>query len=297
VHDQLSEILGEEVVGEVTRVGDRFFDVGLGRICLEPLVAERARGLVAKLRETFRDDIRVDDQLHLDEPQRLRRGILEVRVLDPKAQVPYRLQISSTTVLALYQRRFWLAPETTGDLMASFCRGLALICEADVEKPLRALSGYDAMRERFVAALDSAVRGTASPVDVAGEIEALSAPMRAAWRLIPWPLKAALRPATKEDDDRVIPHDEVMRRTVMFATDLEEGKVVYQYAHEHHPVENYNDVLSWMTEIHASISETYPAPRHAGAVARASSVGQFIEAFPRFQRVVGEPGGADVSPP
>jgi hypothetical protein len=78
-----------------------------------------------------------------------------------------------------------------------------------------------------------------------------------------------------------------LQRTVLFAADLVEGKVLYEYVHQHNPLEEYEQVLTWMTEVHRAVLETYPPPRYAAVMARASSIQKLTEYYPGFRKLVG----------
>lgn len=288
MHDHLSEVLGEEVVGEVACVGDSFFDVGLGRVCLERLDAKRARELAALVQQAF-PDAEVEDRLHLDDPQQQVRGLLELRLRDPETESPYLLQITSRPLLTFYERRFWIADGVAGDTLAVFGRGLAAVVGAVGNAPLRLFSHYEELRAAYLGRLDNVLRAAVAglPIDVLGELGALVSPLQRAWALLPWPLKSGLSPVSVTNRERLARHDRVMRRTVIFALRPADGKLLYQYQHEHNPTERYEQVLGWMTEIHRSLSESFTPPEHAMAVARASSVGQFIDTYPAFARLVG----------
>jgi len=124
-------------------------------------------------------------------------------------------------------------------------------------------------------------------VDPRPRVEAMVEAVRRAWRLIPWPLRQGIQPTSQIPHDRIADHDRVLRRTLLLAVDLCEGEVAYQYVHKHNPLEEYDQVLGWMTEVYVAMRESYPPPHFAAALARASSVERFVTAFPGFRRVVG----------
>ncbi len=290
MHDRLSELLEEEVIGEVTQVGASFFDVGLGRVVLPDLRRERIDALLARLRQSFGAGLQISDQLNLGRKDQLVRGLVEVSVRSPDTSAPYLLQLTSAPLLAFYERRFLLEPELLGDLTGAFCRGLARIVEG-AEAPLRLLSGFDELFRRYLELLDEAVEAArdGSGYDAAAGVAELVPSLRRAWRLIPWPLRQGLRPLSRLEQERIAPHDRVLRRTLLLAVDLWQGTVVYSYVHQHNPLEEYDGVLGWMTEIREAMVATYAPPRHAAAMARASSVDRFCEAFPAHHALVGPP--------
>jgi hypothetical protein len=288
MHDRLTELLGEEVVGEVTRVGDVLFDVGLGRICLPVLQRERAEELLARLRESLLGrELRVLDQLHLTERSEPVRGLLEVTIKG-EGGAPYLLQITSRQVLSFYERRFLLEPELGADLRGLLVDGLLRIM-AGGETPLRLLSGFDRLRGRYLECLDAVVRAAqrGQALEASTFIEELLPVLRTTWRLLPWPLRETVQPVSRVGRERLAPHDRQLRRTLLVATNVRDGKTVYQYVHQHHPLEEYDQVVAWMTEVLQAMVESYPAPAHASAMARASSVELFLGCFPGMQRLVG----------
>jgi hypothetical protein len=286
MHDRLSEILDEEVVGEVTSVGNAFFDVAMGRVCLEMLDPDHVEKLLRRLRKAFPDRVRVADLLHIDDPSQVVRGMVLVTIRQFAG--PYLLQITGRPLVGYYERRFMLEPGVMGDLWGTLCNGLGVLV-AGGEAPLGVLSGYDELLEEHRRHLDVVVRAAVDgyDADVEPRVESLVEPMRRAWRLIPWPLRQGILPVSRIPQDRIAPHDPVLRRTILLAVDLLEGQLTYQYVHQHNPLEEYEQVLTWMTEVYAAMRETYPAPRHAAAMARASSVERFIESFPGFRKIVG----------
>ena len=288
MHDRLTELLGEEVVGEVTRVGDVLFDVGLGRVCLPALERERVDELVARLRESeLGPAMRVLDQLHLDDRGEPIRGLLEVTIRGAEG-APYLLQITSRAVVTFYERRFLLEPELTADLRGLLVDGLMRLM-AGGETPLRLLSGFDRLRARYLEHLDAVVRAAQAgqELDPTPFVEELLPALRSTWRLVPWPLRETVQPISRVGRDRLAPHDRQLRRTILVASNLRDGKIVYQYVHEHRPLEEYDQVLGWMTEILQAMVESYPAPVHASTMARASSVERFLRCFPGYQQLVG----------
>lgn len=289
MHDRLSALLDLEVVGEVTEVGARFFDACLGRVCLPRIDRERVGGLVERVRREFGNEVQVRDQLFPSDSSQIVRGLVELSLRDPELDSTYRLQITTKPLVAFYERRFMLDPGVAGDLMGTLCRGLDVLVGGNREVPLRILSGYDELTRRYLERLDRVVQASllGEAIDVVPLVEELVEPTRAAWRLVPWPLRAKLSPVSRVPAERIARHDRVHRRTVLVAADLEQGKLVYSYAHQHHALEEYDQVLSWMVEIRKAMLETYPAPRYAATMARASSVETFVDHFPGFRGLVG----------
>ena len=136
-----------------------------------------------------------------------------------------------------------------------------------------------------VEALRAAVDGY--DVDVRPRVEGVVEAVRRAWRLVPWPLRQGIQTVSRIPSDRIAEHDPVLQRILLLAVDLLEGELTYQYVHQHNPLEEYDQVLSWMTEIYVAMRESYPEPRYAAALARASSVEQFVTSFPGFRKIVG----------
>jgi hypothetical protein len=298
MHDRVTEILGAEVVGEVRRVGHSFFDAGLGRVAVEPLSRERVDELVARLQRELGARLAVSDWLHMDDPAQLVRGLLVAKILPDGGDggaAPYTLQLSSPALFALYERRFLLAPGQLADLGGLLCYGLARVVRDGAEGPLRLLSGLDSLLRRYLEILDATLRDAAvgkSGPDVGAAVAELALPLRAAWRLTPWPLRESIATLMRAPD-RIVPHDRVLKRTILFASNVIDGKLVYQYVHQHNPLEEYDQVLAWMTEIHQAIAESYPPPTYAAAIARASSVETFLQCFPGYRAIVGPPPAGD----
>ena len=160
MHERLSELLGHEVVGEVTRVGDTraHLDVGLGRVCLDRLDGAEVEELLGRLRKSpLGAGAKVRDRLRLEQPKHLVRGLVEVQVADETLGSTYVLQLTTAPLLALYERRFVLEPGVHGDLAGVICRGLATVFEGGREAPLRQISGYDDLQRRYLEQLDAAV--------------------------------------------------------------------------------------------------------------------------------------------
>lgn len=299
MHDKLSEILGVEVVGEVVQVGNAFFDVGLGRVCLEQLEREAVEPLLALLRAHYRNDIEVTDSLHLTDSAAPMRGFVEVGIRDPDMGDLYLLQITSHTIVAFYERRFVLTPGLLGDVMGTFYRGFSNLFAQGEEGPLRILSAYPEVLESYLAHLDAAVRAAidGQSVDAAASVADMSRLLRRVWKLTPWTLKSRIEPLSRTPRDRIVRHDPVMRRTVIFARSALDGAPVYEYSHQHNPLEEYDQVLGWMTDIHQAVVETYPSPRYSAAMARASSVDTFIRCFPGHDTLVGRVREEELEPP
>jgi hypothetical protein len=272
MHDQVSEILGHDVVGEVTRVESSFFDVGLGRLCLDTLDPDQIENLVDRLRRAFPHQVTIRRSLG-----------------------PYLLQISARPLFAYYERRFMLKPAVLGDLWGTLCFGLVVLVRQG-EAPLRTLSGFDALLTQHRQHLDTVVRAARDgiDVDVGPLVASMVEPMRRAWHLVPSPQRRLIRPLSRFPDGRILPCDPAPRRTVLLSVDLWDGTVHHQHVYQHTPYEKHDEALGWMSEVYAAMREAYPPPRHAAAMARASSVERFVEAFPGFQRIVGtvlEAGG------
>lgn len=297
MHDRLAQLLDREVVGEVTRIGDTFFDVGLGRINLTPLRPDAVEQIVARLREAFGARVGVDDRLHLEAPAQPVRGQVDITLRDEQGN-PYRLQVGSEPLWALRERRFALDEDTVADLTGTFVQGLLPLVAGGQETGLRILSGHDELLKRYLEqqdrALHAALAGRAD--DTAAWLEQIVDSLRRCWRLIPWPLRSKLDPVASPRRERVTRHDRVLRRTVLFARDVHSGDIVYEYVHQHNELEEYDQVLEWMTEIHAAVFESYPAPRHVAAMARASTIHTFLRHFPGFQPLVGLPDEQEGSP-
>lgn len=285
MHDRLSDIAGEEVVGEVRRVGGSFFDVGFGRICLPVLVRDRVDEILSGLRASFGQALQVNDRLNLDERGQLIRGRVDVTVRTEEG--PYLLQITGRNVAAFYELRFKLDETTAGDLAGVLCGGLARVASA-TENPLRQLSGYPLLLRRFLERLDVAVRADVAggSCDARGLVADLREPLRRAWCLVPWPLKASVQVVSHVASDRIVVHDRQLRRTLLLATSLADGKLVYHYVHRHNPLEKYAQVLGWMSDVYTAMLEAYRPPTHAAAMARASSADIFLQHFPGFQKMV-----------
>jgi len=288
MHVRLSEILEVEVVGEVTRVGSVFFDVALGKVALPDLDRERISGMIERLRQSFRQGLQVADRLHLQNSEQLVRGLVEVSIRTEESNSPYLLQLTTPALLALYHRRFLVEKDVLADLSGFFCRGLARLV-AEGEGPLRILSGFQELRGQLVELLQEAVKqGIAGQAfDPAPGVAKLVPGLRRAWRLIPWSLRQGIAPCSRLEQDRIAPHDRVLERTLLVAAEQSTGKVLYQYLHQHNPLEDYDQVVGWMTEIHQAMQNTYPAPAYASAAARASTLEKFMVCYPETRGIVG----------
>ena len=288
MHDQLTEILGQEVVGQICRApdGEGLADVGLGRICLPTLDRDHVDPLLARLGEVFGPTLQVTDHLHLDQPAQPVRGLLEVAF--PLEQDGYLLQISSRSVLSFYQRRFLLEPEVVGDLCGVFCQGLGRLVAGERQAPLRLLSGYDALLERYLECLDAAVQAAAAgdDVDAVDWVEELCDPVRECWRMIPWPLRETLEPIWRPASTWTAPHEEVLRRTILVATNVQDGSFIHRHVHMHHPLEDYGSTLGWLLDLAGALEQANPPPLNEVAVARASTVERFLDCFPGFLRMI-----------
>ncbi len=288
MHDRLSEILDEEVVGEVESA---VFDVALGRVCLELLSPYRIEKLISRLRGAFPPErLRVVDLLHAEDPTQLVRGMVLVVIQQPLGT--YLLQLTARPLVSYYERRFFLEPGVLGDLMGTLCTGLAPLLAAGEQRPLRLLSRFDALLEQHRQHLDEVLRAALNGydfVDAAPRVESLVEPLRQVWRLTPWPLREQIAPLSRLPADRLAPHDPVPRRTVLVAEDLLEGRRLHQTLHAHSPREEYDQVLAWMVALRGSLRERFCAPHHAVALARAPSVERFVECFPGFRQIVGTP--------
>ena len=289
MHERLSELLGQEVVGEITRVGDTraHLDVGLGRICLPQLQASRVDALVARLRQVLGAAVTVRDRLRLEQPSQLVRGLVEVTITDAALGSSYLLQITSAPLCAFYERRFTLEADVHGDLMGVIGRGLSTLFQDGREAPLRQMSSYDDLQKHYLEQLDAVVQAsvtghTPDPRCLIGQTEAA----RQCWQLLPWPLRAQLQPASDPAGQRLATLDPTSSRTILVAANVADGGMVHEYTHQHHDLEDQEDVLAWMSEVHQALTEHYAPPRFQCALARASSVARFVECFPRFQQLL-----------
>ena len=292
MHDQMTEVLGEEVVGPITRRGDQLLDVGLGRVCLPRLEPQRVAELVAAVQEAFGGDVAVDDQLHLSDPQRLLRGLVQITVRQPGGG-EYLLQLTSEAICSFYERRFALGPDQLGDLMGSFCQGVARVGATDA--PLRLLCGLQRLQQLYRQQLDAAVQAAVAgelPPEQGQWVAPLVQPMRRAWGVIPWPLRQQLTPVSQPAGARTAAHDEVLKRTVLLGTSVQQGEVLHQHTHLHHPLERYPETLGWMLDLRDALQQTYEQPAHEVLVARASSAQRLLATFPGLQQQVNstEPG-------
>jgi len=294
MHDQLSELLQREVVGRVTEVGGVFFDVALGRLCLERLDRRQIEQIVATLVARYGEQTDVFDQLFVEEPERPLRGRVDVTVRDPETGAPYVLQISSKTMLAFHERRFALGPELLGDLTGTIALGIEHWLAKGFEGPFRQLSGYDELRRRYLEQQERALQASiaGSPLDVVQVVAELADPVRRAWALVPWSARSQLAPTFTIAEDRIARADRSHRRTILFAADVIEGEVVYRYVHQHVAGERYEQVQGWLSDIYNTMLDAYQPPAHEVTLARASSIETFADHFPGFRRVVGPPGSS-----
>lgn len=299
MHERLSEILEQEVVGQLVRQGGAVLDVGLGRLCLDRLDPERIEALVERLRTALGPQIQVQDNLHLDAPGQPVRGLVSVSIPDEVGGV-YLLQITAAPVLAFYERRFLLEPELYGNVMGVLGQGLPGLFVAGRERPVRLLSGYAELWEAYLDQLDEALVA-AQEGRSADEVELwvgdLLEPLRACWRMIPWPLRSGVEPLFRAGSGQTAQHRGGLGRTVLLAVRAGDGKVVTEYVHQHHELEEYGEAMGWIFEVHQALAETYPPPAHATAVARASSVRRLQRCFPGLQSLILAPDEEPPPPP
>lgn len=291
MHHKLSEILEEEVIGEVAPKDGALCDVGLGRICLEPLSRVRIDDLLTKLRQAMGKNVEVRDQLYPADPNPLYRGVVEAHLEDPALGAPYILQITGKPIAAYYERRFMLESDVQGDLMGLFIKGLVAAVTQGAEEPLRILSGYEQLvalhRKHLDEAVQAALNGTS--YDASRGVNELIEPLRRVWKLIPWPLREKLHPLARDTIKSRCAHEPTMHNTLLFATRTLDGKIVYSHVHQPNPIEQYIQVAGWLGEIFSSMGETYTPPTYVSTLARASSVHKFLEYFPGYQKIVGLP--------
>jgi hypothetical protein len=292
MHDRLSEILDQQVAGEIRLVGETLMDVGLGRICLERLERPGVDALLARLRDAFGAELEIRDRLHLQDPEPLIRGLLEVTLPDPGGGSGYLLQITAAPVCALYERRFSLEPGVSGDLMGTLCEGLIPLLGAAGQRALRQLCDFDGLQGAFREHLDRAIQAAidGQPGEPERWVGELAARARDCWQMTPWPLRAGLRPASTPGEGRSAAHDGGGGNTVLLAANVVDGVVVSEYTHVHQELEEYGQVLGWICEVHQALAETYPPPEHQTALARAASVQQLMTCYPRLQGMVAPRG-------
>lgn len=294
MHDLLTELLDQEVVGCIARHPDdpeRLVDVSPGRICLPQLDAAQVEQLVARLGQQFAGEMELGDRMHLDRPEQLVRGVMEVTFhLEGGG---YLLQISTHTLFAFYERRFWLEPDQLGDLCGTLCHGLGRLVSGGGQAPLRLLSGYDELEQSYLECLDAALQASVEgqELEPEGLVAELVEPVGQAWRMIPWPLRETLTPLLWPHPAAALraPHQEVLRRSVLLATNVERGELTHEHVQAHHPLEDYGATLGWMLDLAEALARADPPPKNEVAVARASSAERFLQCFPGFSGVV-DPG-------
>lgn len=288
MHQRLSDILGEEVMGQITRVGDTrsFHDVGIGRVCLEQLSRSRIEELVARLQEAL-GPVEHRDRLHLDDASAPVRGLVELTVPDEVLGSRYLLQISSELVYRFYERRFLLEPGVPGDVMGVLCDGLQPLFAQGREAPLRQITGYEELERDYREQLDQVIQAAAAGRNSElSDFPRLAAGARACWRMLPWALRCQLQPASDAAGQRLASLDQTSNRTILFTTNVIEGEMVHEYTHQHQELEQREEVLGWLSEVHQVLIENYLPPMFEIALAHASSVARFVACFPRFQQML-----------
>ncbi|MBK8480743.1 MAG: hypothetical protein IPL40_06170 [Proteobacteria bacterium] len=297
MHDRLTELLGVEVVGQVV-VTDHgldhgLSDLGLGRICLNPLDREAVFELVGRLQAAFRGQAQVVDRLHLEDTRQLVRGMVEVRLAAPPAEEPYVLQITSAAVLALVERRLWLGPEEQGDLLSALVKGVATVLEGDHERPLRKLSDYAGLEERYLERLDQALRSAVAGEAAAARTAATAAvaelapALGRAWRLLPWPHREGRRALTPRQRGPQLPHDASLRHTAIAVVEQRTNRLAFGHTHPHDPQADYPQGAGWLCELVGHLHTTYPAAEHSVTLGRASSPAALLSCFPGLEGAVG----------
>lgn len=288
MHDKLAEILDEDVVGEITQLGDVVYDVGFGRVCLDTLHPAPLEEMERRLQRAFSDRVEVTDRVRADDEGAMVRGLWEARIPDDEAGGQYLLQVSTADVLAFYERRFAAAAGVPADLMSTVAVGLSKVFADGREQPLRRLSGYDDLMETYLEQLDGVLRDTAAGRDagIDERLEQLIDPVRRCWVMVPWPLREAITPTWHPAGERVASHDNSTRRTTLLAVDAATGKPITHNIHQHTSLETYSETLDWMLEVRAALAETYPEPAHLSGMFRARSVEQVKAHYPRFRGTV-----------
>ena len=288
MHERLRELLGRDVVGLVQRSGDAFYDIGLGRICLPALDLDAIEAIAYTVAAEFPVDVEARDHLHFDDRQQLRRGMVEIKLRDPGMGGTYLLQITHRAVLSLYERRFELDDGVYADLSGTVADGIGAILGSGIEAPLKILSGYDELKQRYLDHLDTVVRAArgGEAVDTAPMLLELRDAVRRAWGLIPWPLRQGRSPVARPPSDRLCKHDRTFERTVMLATEVRTGEHVYEYVHTHNPLERYRDVCKWLAGVHQNVEVSHEGPQYAIAIGRAPSLDAFVQHFPGFAGIV-----------
>jgi hypothetical protein len=104
--------------------------------------------------------------------------------------------------------------------------------------------------------------------------------------VIPWPLREALQPVWRPAANLTAPHEEVLKRTVTVATNVEDGSFIHEHVHMHHPLEDYESTIGWMLDLAEALERDNPRPLHEVAVARSSTVERFLDCFPGFTRMI-----------
>lgn len=289
MHDRLTDILGEEVVGEIFLKDDVPLDAGLGRVCLQRLDPPAIEDLLSRLREEFNEEsMQVRDRLHLEDASKLVRGLVEVNIVDPPGGSPYLLQISTEPLLAFYERRFMVETGVQGNLMGTLCLGLGHTFARGVEVALREISEYDALERNYVERLDAVLQASlaGSDVDPAQWVGELREMIRSCWKLLPWPLRSQMQPVPDLLGEDRFPHQGGSNNTVILTANIIDGVLVFEYTHKHNELEEYREVLGWMSEVRLALSETYTPPEHETALARASSVQVFLDHYPGFKSII-----------
>lgn len=283
MHERLSEILGLEVVGQVTTSVDGLSNVALGRILLDPLDAEGVGQIIGRLRQGLSEEVEVTRPLQLDSRSAV-AGLTEVSLKARDGQQPYLLQISTRAVLDLYERRFWLGPDLLGDTMGSYVGGLRRLRESRRHRALVLIAGLDAIEERFQELVGSALEGRVTDRRLVEFAEFLAK----ALLLVPWFVRGTLQTLWNPSQNGLVAGEPLPRQLLLFAANSQDGRLAYQYAHRQNPIDEYDQVLSWMTRAYQTLVQRFPAPGHIGVAAHASSVEQFWAHFPRCRPVLGK---------
>jgi len=299
VHDHIASIVEHSVVGERVLTPQGLADVGLGRICLDAVTPQKAGELGALLRPEF-GAIEATDLMHLKDNHQLVRGLLELRFKDPHSGKPYLLQISHRLLFAFYEQRFLLEPELPANLMGLFSRGVAELLEQGYV-PLRVLSGYKELRERYDQKLDQLMQlatreghstdsrapDVAGMPDVALMVEDLVEEMQALWRLLPWTLKQSVRPVRNENAELVSCADPQPSHTLLFAMRPQTGEVVYEHLQRYDP-SNPHKSLESIVQLRQALALSYVQPHHSCAMASGLSASAFIEHYPSLIAPLGQ---------
>lgn len=285
MHAEVGQTIGRTVVGELALDGQRLWVAPWGRALLRQVSAEEVQEIERALQGE--SDLTVRRVALAAGMSATPGGPVAFELKRPNLRQPYTLQVGTAGQFELLERRFWLWPDMLADVTGAYLCGIhAFSANSGATTAFARLAKLAVIDQHFNGLFEAASQDSQDRATTLEEgMYRLVAAVQRAAELLPWTLRKRMNARWLPPASAITPFSPpigVAPLPVLAAALGVNGGIAKQLVYRQNPRVAPSRDAADIGEIQ-ELKREFSQPDFHCVIGCSSSVGQFLEHFPRYR--------------